>query len=378
MSEVSEPSLTLREFCVMNRIPFQSVSFYGHRKDEQRLVLGLDKRLTEIAGDFDELTIQPDRNINYSGILLKEIATSKKENAATEYTFQSDTNEKKLIHSELTQQECQDYTAKEVGRFIDELPDFDENSKIVLGISGGGDSNTLIRSFLAHPKVRKENLVAVMMLGIPDWDLGRPRAEALCQNYGIELRFVESDDVAKLLRKKSMDWVTDFEKVFPDADIEAVGTLGIRLSLMKVAQEVSAQAIVLGLNLEDLLSESLLCLLTGKLPSPFPVRSIDGSKIWYPLFRVPKKILDGCYPKYSKQNSQERYPSMMMGRAIPYYAAQMMHQISPGIEFDLISGLQKISEMNSAHSHYDAELGFSTTEPLPLDIRAKWKKFVEL
>jgi hypothetical protein len=47
----------------------------------------------------------------------------------------------------------------------------------------------------------------------------------------------------------------------------------------------------------------------------------DGINFCYPLYRVPKKLLDGCYPEYALANYRERSVGVMMGRAIPYYLA---------------------------------------------------------
>ncbi|MGK5595552.1 MAG: hypothetical protein ACSNEK_09400 [Parachlamydiaceae bacterium] len=252
-------------------------------------------------------------------------------------------------------------------------------SKIVLGISGGGDSNTLIEAFLESGKVKREQMIAVMMLGIPDWDKGRSRAEALCTRHGVELRFVDSLAVNQLLgRKGESDWLEDVEKIFPDADLEVLGTLAIRLSLTAVAKSVGAQSIVTGINLEDILGECLMTTIQGKRPMPFPVRIIDGMLLWYPLYNIPKKILDGYYPKYSLANYEERYPSKMLGRANAYYLAQMISSLIPGVEFDLLQGFKELSIKNHGKGFYDEKLGFSVVQKLPLELQNRWMMFTQM
>ncbi len=255
----------------------------------------------------------------------------------------------------------------------------DLSRKIVIGVSGGGDSNTIIKSFIESQFVDKDQLIAVMMLGIPDWDLGKDRAIALCQEHNVPLHFVEADQVNRLLgRDESADWVEDFEKVFPDADLEVLGTLAIRLALRYIAKEVDAQAIVTGLNLEDILGECLLATVQGKLPPPFPVRVIDDLPLWLPLYRIPKKILDGCYPDFSLANYNDRYPSHMLGRAIPYYFAQMLPSSLPGIEFDLIDGYKKLIGNQKHFGQFDDQLGFSTVEALSEELKNKWLMFTQM
>jgi tRNA(Ile)-lysidine synthase TilS/MesJ len=255
----------------------------------------------------------------------------------------------------------------------------DQSRKIVLGISGGGDSNTLVKSFVESGIVKKDQLIAVMMMGIPDWDLGKGRAEEICKSYGIEFRMIDSKTINLLLGKKAeRDWVKDFEESFPDADLEVLGTHCIKLALQKVAKEQHAQAIVTGLNLEDILAECFLSLSKGVLPPHFPIRIIDGFEFWHPLYKIPKKIIDGCFPKYSFQNYSERFPSKMKGRAIPYYLSQSMHTLIPGIEFDLLEGFKKLSKQNLIHGFHDNELGFMTVERVDDDLKSKWKNFIEL
>jgi hypothetical protein len=133
---------------------------------------------------------------------------------------------------------------------------------------------------------------------------------------------------------------------------------------------------VTGLNLEDILAECFFAAMKGILPPPFPVRPVDGMPFWHPLYRVPKKIIDGCYPKFSLQNYNDRYPSRMLGRAIPYYVAQSMHGIMPGIEFDLLNGFKELSKLNKSYGFYDSELNFTILEPVSDDLKKKWKKFV--
>jgi len=218
-----------------------------------------------------------------------------------------------------------------------------------------------------------------MMLGIPDWDLGKPRAIELCKKYDIELRFIESSEVDRLLgRSGSGSWVEDFEKIFPNADLEVLGTHAIRLALFHVAREVGAQCVVTGLNLEDILAEGFLSCIQGNTPPPFPVRFIDEFNYWYPLYRIPKKIIDGCNPKYSLANYIDRYPSHMMGRTIPYYLAQMMHTILPGSEFDLIEGFKKMSNSYQNQNYYDSDLGFSTTSPVSSELKNAWNVFKQM
>ncbi|NJL24170.1 MAG: hypothetical protein HC902_02635 [Calothrix sp. SM1_5_4] len=353
------------------------MSFYAKTSSgEHEILTGLYETLGDISTRAEEIVIRPDRNIDYNAIVNKGIHIKKITSASAEYTFSSQ-SENHLSHIELCPDDCKNFVAEKVKSFFTKVSDYDSSRKIVLGISGGGDSNTLIESFLASGFVQREQIVAVMMLGVPDWDKGLPRAKEICGRHGIEFRQVTSEQVNVLLgRRTNSDWIIDFEKHYPDSDLEVLGTLGIRRSLTYVAQQVNAQAVVVGLNLEDLLAESLLRMAQGTLPLPFPIREIDQMHFWYPLYECPKKILDGCHPKYSLQNYMDRYPSKLQARALCYYMAQTIHAATPGFEFDLIRGLEKLSASNRDFAMFDPDFGFSTLGQVSLGGRTRWRRFL--
>lgn len=368
---------TIKELCVQNKIPFQSMSFFGKKEDQFSPIIGLHRTIGSLVSSFDTIFIKADRNIDYNRTINKNIKIKSSLLPVSEYTFPSEDSEE-LHHFEFSQSDCQKFVIKKVISFLKNDVVIHPTAKIVFGISGGGDSNTLLMSFLESGLVQREQLIAVMMLGIPDWDKGKTRAEAICKNHGVELRYIEAEKVNELLGKpQKSDWVEDFEKVFPNTDLEVLGTHCIRLALEYVAEKTSAQAVVTGLNLEDILAECFLAVMRGKLPPPFPVRKIDGLDFWHPLYNIPKKIIDGCYPKYSLENYNDRYPSHMLGRAIAYYLSQSMHGCLPGIEFDLLSGFKELAKLHDTYGVFDNELGFSTVESVSRDMKSKWQQFIE-
>ena len=216
-----------------------------------------------------------------------------------------------------------------------------------------------------------------MLLGIPEWDSATDRGEALCQRLGLELRFLDSGYVNGLLGRPAdaPDWLGDFRRHFPDDDVDVIGTLAIRLGLADTAREVGAGCAITGLNLEDLLAECFLRLVQGELPLAFPVRVLDGLPFTYPLYRVPKKILDGCHPRYALENYQDRSTGVMMGRAIPYYLAQSVNAAVPGLEFDVLDGFRRLPHVQPVT---DPAYGFATiaapgAEP---EIAGRWERYI--
>jgi hypothetical protein len=233
---------SLKELCIQNKLPFQSMSFYGVKDAEYSLIVGIDLLLSHFIDEYERIIIKADRNIDYKKAANKNTKIKSTSNPVSEYTF-PDENGETLLHFELSQSDCQQYVISEVTNFLKNEIIIDPKRKIILGVSGGGDSNTLILSFLNSGLVERDQLIAVMMLGIPDWDRGKSRAEVICQEHGIELRFVTAEKVNQLLgRPPEKDWIQDFERIFPDADLEVLGTHCIRLSLNYIAKQVDAQA----------------------------------------------------------------------------------------------------------------------------------------
>ncbi len=369
---------SLQEICWFNKIPIQNVTFYGQTDEDTCVIVGKYEPIKKFEDLFQSIFIRPDRNVDYWSVCQKGIKHRPAINAVAEYTFPS-TNTQELLHFEFSERQCKEYVLKKVSSFFENDVIIDHTSKIVIGISGGGDSNTLIEAFLNSGKVKYDQIIAVMMLGIPDWDKGRSRAEAICAQHNVELRFVDAHTVNQLIgRNGESDWLEDFEKIFPDADLEVLGTLAVRLSLTKVAKSIGAQSIVTGLNLEDILAECLLTTMQGKLPLAFPVRIIDDMPLWYPLYNIPKKMLDGCYPKYSLENYEDRFPSKMLGRANAYYVAQMLNSLIPGLEFDLLDGFKKLASKNKDKGYFDEKIGFSVVQQLPLELQNQWMMFTQM
>lgn len=374
----SDENKTLFQLCWENKIPANSVSFYGDTYNENSIIIGLHEPIKNLKSRFLRIVIRPDRNIDYWSLCNKTIKENISKEAVAEYTFPGGL-ENGVFHYEFSTKKCKEYVQSKVTDFINNESNFNTNSKIVVGVSGGGDSNTLIEALLGTGKISKDQIQAVMILGIPDWDKGSGRAIEICNQHQIPLKFVSPEEINALLgRRSNKDWVEDFEKMFPDADLEVLGTLAVRLALISTAKRINAQAIVTGHNLEDILAECFLTTIQGELPLPFPVRKIDEMSLWYPLYNIPKKILDGCNPKFSVENYVDRYPSKMKERALVYYLAQMMNSINPGIEFDLLKGFKKLSELNVRYFHFDKDLGFSTVKEVSKELKNRWMMFTQM
>jgi len=253
-----------------------------------------------------------------------------------------------------------------------------KDEPLVVGVSGGGDSNALLGAIVQSGLISPENIYPVMMLGIPDWDEGQDRAAAICASHGLHLRVVPEQETSRILGFSGTgeDWVTAFERQFPGDDLEVLGVYGVRRVLEAIAAENDARRIVIGSNLEDCLSDVLYYVCAGQVPFPKPCGKMGPVEILYPLWLTPKSLIDGCYPKFSLANYAARYPSRLPGRAYFYYLSQMIVDAYPGAAQDILRGASRLAADKFQELAYDAEFDTPTLAAIPLDVRVRLRKLL--
>lgn len=246
---------------------------------------------------------------------------------------------------------------------------------LVVGVSGGGDSNSLLLGLTSFTDFSFD-VRPVILKGIPDWDAGVPRALELCKSYGLHLTVVEEEEVRQISKlKDSSNIIGQYESIFPGDDFEFLGTYMIRKVLMHIASSCNGRAVT-GLNLEDVFAESLLMISNKRLPLPFPVRKIDGIDFIYPLWLCPKKIIDGCFPKFSMENYEMRYPCFSTGRNLYYMMTYTLQSMYPGALENLLRGFQNISQNNEHGFMSDPDFGSSLNGEIENNIREKFLKIM--
>jgi tRNA(Ile)-lysidine synthase TilS/MesJ len=373
---VAGESDSVVDVCRKYGIPTTQVSTYlNSRGGELTLFVKPRQPLGEYAGD-SEVIIIPNRNIDYHALLGGDDIVRERPGASTWLRIREGGSESTagFVTELLGPAQAQEFVAAQVKEAL--LLSGVEDEPLVVGVSGGGDSNALLGAIIKSGLISKENILPVMMLGIPDWDKGADRAAKICAEHGLALRTVPDEETARILgfTDPKRDWVTAFEQAFPGDDLEVLGVYGVRRVLEHVAIERGAKKIVIGSNLEDCLSDVLYYICAGKVPFPKPCGRMGKVDILYPLWLTPKAIIDGCYPKYSLENYEARYPSRMYGRAYFYYLAQMLVDAYPGAGQDILRGAGKLSQELFQELPYDQEFDTPTISPIPLDVRLKLRK----
>ncbi|MBW1932825.1 MAG: hypothetical protein JRI56_07395 [Deltaproteobacteria bacterium] len=336
-----------------NELPWSMVScfLYDTRSNAHLKNVSLDTFPSDIEPDYDIL-VYYNRNIDPVTTDCKpdKMIPSHKGEMATEYIYKIP-GQTSFALKKLSSDECKQIVSNCVHEFLRD--NFKNGARIVAGISGGGDSNALLYSFGCFRDSHIE-IIPVLIKGIPEWDAGERRAREVASRYGLTLRVVEQSEVYEIIqiKNKTTSLGDLFCRYFADDDFEFFGTLIVRRVLAAIAAESKTQEICLGLNMEDLLSESFYCLCNDIPLLPFPRRQIGECFFNYPLWNVPKKILDGCFPKYSLENYEMRFPCHSYGRSLYYQVTARIQSWFPFLPEMMLRGFAGISVRDPAVGQY--------------------------
>jgi len=300
--------LTLEEILHINRLPTNLFQGYIITSKKETKPIPLNRRLKDID-ENNEIILQCIRNTDLRQVLPQKTVYKKSENPIT---ILRDLNiaDKKCSETlyEINEKEAKNIVATEVGNFMKE---YSHASKVMVGISGGGDSNTLVRSlkeFSTKNKLSKQYICFTLVFD-PIWpNSGMKRASELCKENRIEHLIYKKKDIEKLLEMKGglEDFFTEFSKNFGENTSHFFATYLISLVARRLCKNYKTNEYYLGFNREDILAELLFSLMNGHKPLSFPIREFGSIKLLMPLWKIPKKILDACYPKYSIKNYRER------------------------------------------------------------------------
>jgi tRNA(Ile)-lysidine synthase TilS/MesJ len=373
------PDERLVDILSRHQVPWSAISIYvvPSAGGEPKLRPCLDLTLGEIK-DASEVLLYFNRNVNpfiFSLAQFKTVASVDPSNQATEYFYQRLDNQRSTAEpllKKLSPEECKSVIADRTADAIRET--VPAGSHLVMGISGGGDSNAMLYGL---SQLRDHGLILdpVILKGIPDWDAGVPRAQELCQTYGLPLTIVEEDEVKSLLGIPGAGpaLIDCFERAFPGDDFEFLGTLLIRLALFKRARETAATFVCTGLNLEDVLCEAMFRISNGLKPAPIPARTIGELTLVLPLWLCPKRIIDGCFPKFSRENYDARYPCVSLGRNLYYSIVYAIQSQFPGFPEQLARGVSELSLRDPVTYEFDEQLGFHVERFVPFPLRERFR-----
>jgi len=376
------PDERLVDILGRNGVPWAAVSTYvapsGGGQPFPFPCLG--SKLKEIPGG-GQVLVYFNRNVNPFAFSLNSFKTIEDSDATDQVTdffyqrFDNSASAVELYLKRLTSDECKGIVAARVAETVRSV--VPRGTDLVVGVSGGGDSNALLHALVG---IRDHGLTLhpIIITGLPEWDEGVSRSRQLCMSYGLELTVLEEKDTKGLLglKQDSEKLIDCFEREFQGDDFEFLGTLLIRLALSSRAQQIGTSFICTGLNLEDVVCENLYRLSNGLRPASTPYRNIGDTTLVFPLWMCPKRVIDGCFPKYSLDNYMMRYPSVALGRNLYYSVVYSLESQFPGFIEQVARGLSELAQNDPVVYSSDDQLGFHVERPVPLPLRWKFQKML--
>jgi len=364
---------------VAAQIPWSALAFYTKKVGDKKFrpYTGL-----QLKGDSlppsGELYAFYQRNINPFQNRIGDMALAPAENGepTSEFIYADPRIiGRTAVLKQLSAAECKASVASCVAKVLRE--NVTVGSKIVVGVSGGGDSNALLHAFSQFDDYKIE-VYPLILKGLPEWDSGVVRARELCKNYSLPLIEVDESEFRTMMgyKKSAVNFFDHFMKHFPEEDFEFFAIHLINSALVFKAKEIGAQFICKGSNLDDLLCDALYSLANKSPFRSLPVHPFRGVNSISPLWMVPKKIIDGCFPNYSIENYQERYPSFAPGRTLYYQMSYNILSYFPQMAELILQGSAHLANQLIQDVEFDESFGFEIVRSASLQVRHKVKKML--
>lgn len=215
----------------------------------------------------------------------------------------------------------------------------EENETVLVGLSGGVDSSSLL---IALSKLSKEMNFNVVAATFEDFDsLSSPtftNAKKLAEELGVKHTLIPSDTI-----EKAFHLIKPLRQILP----EMMGTKynhyamyadhhTTRRALELHSEIIGADKIILGLHTTDLVAGLLNSYTTGYQMANMFKRQVGNYTYIYPLMFVPKKELHIYYYWHKNKYAVHSYPNAWeinpKDRNYYYYLADCMQDLFPGIE----------------------------------------------
>ncbi len=341
----SHSELTLEEILRVNNLPVNL--FQGYTSSNQKLTpVPLNKRLGDFSEDT-EVVLQCVRNTDLRQVLpQKRLYKRVVDPVISLHNLEFEGGKCVETVYELNSDLARKIVEEKVSRFIAK---YSSAEVILAGISGGGDSNTLVRSLknATRESRNQKEVICFTLVFDPIWpSSAAKRAKELCQENGVKHLIYDDKRIEHLLGMKGSlrNFYLEFSEKFGSNTSHFFATHLISLVARRLGSQLGTNEYCLGFNREDVLAELLFSLINGQKPLAFPVRMFGDTKLLMPLWEIPKVILDACYPEYSSENYQERMDTTTFQRSIIYYLAHSVDESYNNFGLSLMHGVRNLFE----------------------------------
>lgn len=339
----SADEVTIADELRLNRLPPTMFQAYLVGRDGTRTPVPIDTPLAS-ADEMGHLEIQCIRNTDFRKVLPQHHDRRTVANPVVSITdLLIGEAPARQVDYELDAEQAQAVVADRVGEFMNQ---HHRASGFVAGISGGGDSNTLVKSLEEFVSQRQPGTKRIYFTLVfdPVWPVSAAeRAKELCERHGVHHQVIDARDAAALLEMKgSLEAFHDsFMKQVGGNAAHFFGTFMVSRAARALCREFHLNDYCLGFNREDILAEFVFRLINGVRPLGFPVREFGKFRLLMPLWEVPKAVLDACYPVYSLRNYQERFDTTYQ-RSIAYYLAHSIEDVYSNLGLSMLKGARKL------------------------------------
>jgi tRNA(Ile)-lysidine synthase TilS/MesJ len=346
-------TLTLEECLCMKRLPPNLFQGYV-RTNSVVIPVPLNTRISSIS-DKSDIVLQCVRNTDLRHVLPQKSfykRAKKPIGVISEYHF-SDLGCTETVH-EINTDIARATVKERVCKFLDV---YSTANLIVVGISGGGDSNALAEALSDYSKSVRKSFLFYTIIFEPLWpESAAMRAAELCRRYNLNHRVYRNKEIENLLKLRGAldNMYREYSTKFKDNTNHFFGTYLISLVGRRLCRDNNTNEYILGFNREDLLADLLYSLINGQKPLAFPVRKFGKINLLMPLWEIPKLLLDACYPEYSLANYEERSEdTSTYQRDIIYFLAHRVDSAYPNLGLSIMKGIQKIFENNWPEIEHD-------------------------
>lgn len=239
-------------------------------------------------------------------------------------------------------QMLQEYVDRTIFETFQEFKLANNGSNVLIGLSGGVDSSSLLFALSEMKKEIGFNLIAATF---EDFDTKKSptflNAQRITQQLNVPYYLIPSSEINKIFKtnKPLNEILLELMNTKHAHYVMYIDHHTTRRALEVFAARNNITEIALGLHTTDIVAGLINSHLTGYYISDIPKRKIGNINYIYPLSYITKKELHLYYyaitGKFAEHSSPNQWELNPLDRNFYYYLADQVQTYFPGIELNL-------------------------------------------